>query len=114
MPGLARKLLIFATVDGLVLQPLAQRNQLSPPAVIIAYETRSISTIKHSHDNERLSVNSFESHGIIGVHTRLLMKISLISILYRLSYGFRAALPYCNNPTAASCANSRQAYIRSD
>jgi hypothetical protein len=67
MPGLARKLLIFAAVDGLVLQPLAQRNQPTPPAVQIAYDTHSISTLRVSHNNERLQEKSFESHGIIGV-----------------------------------------------
>lgn len=37
MPTLARKLLIFAAVDGLTLQPLSQRGQKPAPSATILY-----------------------------------------------------------------------------
>lgn len=78
MPGLARKLLIFAAVDGLILQPYgngSSRNStgtaggLSAP-VQIEYKTRRIHSLSPvaSGQKQRESAKSLESHGIIGEH----------------------------------------------
>jgi hypothetical protein len=63
MPGLVRKLLIFAAVDGLVLQPLAQKGQRPAPSVKIAYKDASIGpALGDTHNGE----HGFEAFGIVG------------------------------------------------
>ncbi|KAK2781280.1 hypothetical protein FQN52_001712 [Onygenales sp. PD_12] len=63
MPGLARKLLIFAAVDGLILQPYTA-SQTSPSALQIEYKTRRIySPPSTSTKNEAC----LESHGVVGL-----------------------------------------------
>ncbi|KAF2085390.1 hypothetical protein K490DRAFT_46925 [Saccharata proteae CBS 121410] len=68
MPGLVRKLLIFAAVDGLVLQPAPPRNH--PPAtqqaVKIDYNGR-ISPLLKDRREEELTPTSLEAHGIVGL-----------------------------------------------
>lgn len=67
MPGIVRKILIFAAVDGLVLQPLAQRGQGPAPAAKIAYRDRSIGPALKEDGEVSETGKSFESFGIIGV-----------------------------------------------
>jgi len=45
MPGLARKILISAAVDGIILQPLAQKGQRPVPATKIAYNNHHIGPV---------------------------------------------------------------------
>ncbi|TAQ88055.1 hypothetical protein B7494_g3605 [Chlorociboria aeruginascens] len=93
MPSLARKLLIFAAIDGLVLQPLSQRGQSRPapaPAVKINYKDGAITSLREGGlavegakgvggENEG---NGFEAFGIVGL--LMLSKSSfLISITRR-------------------------------
>lgn len=66
MPGIIRKLIIFAAVDGLVLQPLAQRGQRPAPATKIVYKDRSIIPHLNVGDDDASVVNSFESFGVVG------------------------------------------------
>lgn len=67
MPGLVRKLLIFAAVDGLILQPLAQKGQRPAPATKIAYKDNHIGPVlKDGGENER-SAKSFEAFGVVGM-----------------------------------------------
>lgn len=67
MPGLVRKLLIFAAVDGLVLQPAPPRNH--PPAtqqaIKIDYKGR-VGPLLHDRRNEDTAPSSLEAYGIIG------------------------------------------------
>lgn len=82
MPGLARKVLICAAVDGLVLQPLNSRKDqqqqrpspLSP--VRIKYGDASIGPAPRdaaSSDVSALPPNSsFEAFGIVGTYIHLL------------------------------------------
>lgn len=63
MPGLVRKLLIFAAVDGLVLQPLAQKGQRPAPAISIAYSGNKIGPVLGEVASPR---RSFEAFGIVG------------------------------------------------
>jgi hypothetical protein len=63
MPGLVRKLLIFAAVDGLVLQPLAQKGQRTAPPVKIAYKNNAIGPVLGDvHDQGK----GFEAFGVVG------------------------------------------------
>lgn len=66
MPGIVRKLLIFAAVDGLVLQPLAHKGQRPAPATKIAYNEANIGpALKQRGENED-DGKSFEAFGIVG------------------------------------------------
>ncbi len=67
MPGLARKILIFAAVDGLVLQPLAQRGQRPAPTVNIAYKDNAISPALKDGAQVESPGKSFEVFGIVGL-----------------------------------------------
>ena len=66
MPGLARKVLIFAAIDGLVIQPLAQRGQRSAPAAKIAYNDNVITSVLKDEGEDEKSGKSFEAFGIVG------------------------------------------------
>jgi len=68
MPGLVRKLIIFAAVDGLVLQPVAQRNQRATPALRIAYSSHDIASLG-SVPRKDASSTSFDAHGIVGTRS---------------------------------------------
>ncbi len=65
MPGLVRKFMVFAAVDGLVLQPVAQRNQRATPALRIAYSSHDITALA-SDPRKDASSASFDAHGIVG------------------------------------------------
>jgi hypothetical protein len=70
MPGLVRKLLVFAAVDGLVLQPLAQKGQRPAPAAKIGYKDNNIGlALKDEIEGSEVG-KSFESFGVIGTYLR--------------------------------------------
>lgn len=68
MPGIIRKLVIFAAVDGLVLQPWTQRTQpTSLPSLEINYKTRRVTRTLHAENLEHVdSAQKLEAHGLIG------------------------------------------------
>lgn len=69
MPGLARKVIIYAAVDGLILQPLnSKKEQRVAPPVKIKYGDVAISNISSLPDTSRVN-SSFEAFGIIGLVT---------------------------------------------
>ncbi|KAF2715742.1 hypothetical protein K504DRAFT_529866 [Pleomassaria siparia CBS 279.74] len=80
MPGLVRKLLIFAAVDGLILQPAPPRNH--PPAtqqaIKIDYKGNVGPLIKDRRDADTAPV-SLDSHGIVGL-LKIATSFFLISI----------------------------------
>ncbi len=63
MPGLVRKLLVIAAVDGLILQPLVQRGQRPAPPVKIDYRSSSIGP---ALGNIPEAEKGFESFGVVG------------------------------------------------
>ncbi len=75
MPSLARKLLICAAVDGLVIQPLATRGQQTHPQqqrpshpTKIKYGDGVVSSVPRDQVPDVSAPNSsFEAFGIIGV-----------------------------------------------
>ncbi|KAI1495042.1 SacI homology domain-containing protein [Biscogniauxia mediterranea] len=70
MPSLARKLLVCAAVDGLVIQPLVTKGHRSPSSVKIKYDDATVSTIPRDHSPDTSKPNScFEAFGIIGLFT---------------------------------------------
>lgn len=67
MPGIARKLLIVAAVDGLIIQPFASKGQRQPQPVRIKYGDVSISTVSRDSVPDVSKPNtSFEAFGVIG------------------------------------------------
>ncbi|KAI0433559.1 SacI homology domain-containing protein [Xylaria sp. FL1042] len=74
MPGLARKLLICAAVDGLIIQPLASKGQARTPAtpVKIRYGDAAVTSVQRDQAAASDSVepsSSFEAFGIVGLFT---------------------------------------------
>jgi hypothetical protein len=68
MPSLVRKLLIFAAVDGLILQPSPPRNH--PPATQQAIKVDykgNIGPFLKDRPEEDTAPVSVEAHGIIGI-----------------------------------------------
>ncbi|PPJ49710.1 hypothetical protein CBER1_02894 [Cercospora berteroae] len=78
MPGLARKLLIFAAVDGLIIQSAGQRGS---GGTRIAYGTNNI-TAASEKDREPEGGGSLEAHGLVGV-LNLVSSSYLIAITRR-------------------------------
>jgi len=67
MPGMVRRVLIFAAVDGLILQPAQPRNHKSPTeqAIKVEYRTNAISPLfKDSRDAD--TAPALDAHGIVG------------------------------------------------
>jgi hypothetical protein len=67
MPGLVRKLVILAALDGLILQPVAEKGQKRNPPTKIGYKTNNISYATNDIDDAEHKKHSFESFGIIGM-----------------------------------------------
>ncbi len=61
MPGIVKKLVIIAAVEGLILHPAGQRNQRS---LQIKYTTHEISPLASSTSSSSLSCAEF--HGVVG------------------------------------------------
>lgn len=71
MPGLVRKLLIFAAVDGLILQPTPPRNHgpTTQQAIKIDYKGNVKPLLKDRREEDTAPV-ALEAHGIIGRPTK--------------------------------------------
>ncbi|KAF2025746.1 SacI domain-containing protein [Setomelanomma holmii] len=83
MPNLARKLLIFAAVDGLILQPSPLRNH--PPAtqqaIKVDYEGNVGPLLKDRREEDTAPV-SLDAHGVIGL-LKIATSFFLISVSAR-------------------------------
>lgn len=60
MPGLARKLLVFAAVDGVILE---QRGR---PATKIAYKDVNITQVANGGSHTEETERGFEAFGLVG------------------------------------------------
>lgn len=80
MPGLVRKVLVFAAVDGLILQPAPPRNHTptTQQAIKIDYKGNVGPLLKDRRD-EDTAPQSLEIHGIIGL-LKVATSVFLISI----------------------------------
>jgi hypothetical protein len=72
MPGLVRKLLIFAAVDGLILQPAPPRNHkpATDQAIKISYKCgkgNAILPLLKDRREEDTTKETLEAHGIVGM-----------------------------------------------
>ena len=68
MSGPVRKLVIFAAVDGLILQPSTQRNHRPVPSLQITYNTHDITAAGLASPTKDETSASFDAHGIVGNH----------------------------------------------
>ncbi|KAJ4991884.1 hypothetical protein SVAN01_02734 [Stagonosporopsis vannaccii] len=78
---LIRKLLIFAAVDGLVLQPRSHPHAQQQQAIKIDYKGNVGPLLNDSNDDE-ITASSFESHGVVGL-LKVATSVFLISICGR-------------------------------
>ncbi|KAG5995375.1 hypothetical protein E4U52_008415 [Claviceps spartinae] len=70
MPGIARKVLVFAAVDGVILQPLSTKGQRPFQPLKIAYGDSSISGVSRDQVPDKPGPDSsFEAFGVIGLIT---------------------------------------------
>ena len=65
---LVRKLLIFAAVDGLVLQPRSHPHAQQQQAIGIDYKGNVGPLLNNNHEDDD-TLSSFESHGVVGMST---------------------------------------------
>ena len=70
MPSLVRKLLIFAAVDGLILQPYPPRNHApaTQQAIKVDYKGQVGPLLKDRRDENTTPI-SVEAHGIVGTRS---------------------------------------------
>ncbi|KAB8527789.1 hypothetical protein FH972_025441 [Carpinus fangiana] len=87
MPGLVRKLIVLAAVDGLILQPLAPWNTRGAPSVHIAYGTHAVTRLSLSEaaqatavENDDGDTGGLEVHAVVG-----LLKIASFAYLIAVS-----------------------------
>jgi hypothetical protein len=68
MPGLARKVVICAAVDGLILHPISSKKDQRPaPPIKIRYGDAALSTTSQDLAAEAAKPSpSFEAFGIVG------------------------------------------------
>ncbi|KAL6859730.1 SacI homology domain-containing protein [Trichoderma novae-zelandiae] len=69
MPGLARKILVFAAVDGLVIQPLASKGQKPFQSARVKYGDASVSAARDQAPDSTKPDSWFEALGVIGLIT---------------------------------------------
>jgi hypothetical protein len=68
MPGLVKKLLVFAAVDGLILQPIGgqRNNNVGLPTLQIEYKTRRMYTVPQISNLRHKDEARLVSHGVVG------------------------------------------------
>ncbi|CEJ92576.1 hypothetical protein VHEMI08220 [[Torrubiella] hemipterigena] len=82
MAGLARKIVVCAAIDGLIIQPLTSRGQRPFSPVQIRYGDSVISDVSRDHiPNISQDDDSFEAFGVIGLVT--VSKISFLITITR-------------------------------
>ncbi|QPC77421.1 hypothetical protein HYE68_008173 [Fusarium pseudograminearum] len=70
MPAIARKLLICAAIDGLVIQPLSSKGQRPLQPVRVKYGDASVSRVQREYGLDDSKPDpSFEAFGVIGLIT---------------------------------------------
>ena len=88
MPGLVRKLVVFAAVDGLILKPLHQRAQ-AQRSLKIDYKSHAVSSTTECASRDAASL---EFHGIVGIR-------SLYAEGKHLINAFQGFSPFHQSPT---------------
>src|SRR3954471_11454542 len=115
MPGLVRKLLIFAAVDGLILQPAPPRNHkpTTEQAIRIDYRTHAIGPLLKDRRDEDTAPTTLEAHGVVGTGNIFMefKHILLTFVRCRTAQGLLELLPYLHIASRTSSFDSRQTHI---
>ncbi|KAG5916400.1 hypothetical protein E4U42_007675 [Claviceps africana] len=70
MPGIARKVLVYTAIDGLILQPLPTKGQRPFQSIKIRYGDSSVSALPRDQVPDKPGPDSsFEVYGVIGLIT---------------------------------------------
>jgi hypothetical protein len=75
MPGLVRKILICAAVDGLILQPISSRANIksTEQSIKLDYNSHAISPSLKDRWQEDATPSTIEVHGVVGIIPALLL-----------------------------------------
>jgi hypothetical protein len=103
MPGLYRKILIFAAIDGIIIQPLEQKGQRSG-LVKIAYKDKSIASVKDAEGSGK----GFEAFGVVGMRSTFQETRQLAYVLHRSFDRIQIVLLDLDYQTPASSTNTRE------
>ena len=70
MPGIVRRVLIFAAVDGLILQPAPPRNHkaATEQAIKVEYRTNAVSPLLKDRRDADAALTALDAHGIVGMY----------------------------------------------
>ncbi|KAL6866120.1 hypothetical protein ACO1O0_002222 [Amphichorda felina] len=100
MPGIARKILICAAIDGLIIQPLSSKGQRPFQPVAIKYGDASVSQASRDQVLDPPSDgSSFEAFGIIGEVLFLARLITVSRLSYLISITRRQQVAQiCGSP----------------
>ncbi|RDA89961.1 hypothetical protein CP533_6676 [Ophiocordyceps camponoti-saundersi (nom. inval.)] len=79
MPGIARKVVVCAAIDGLIVQPLSSKGQRAYQPVRVRYDDSSVSAVPRDQIPDTSA--SFEAFGIIGLIT--VSKLSYLVTIVR-------------------------------
>lgn len=109
MPGLFRKILVIAAVDGILLQPLEAKGQRSGPATKIAYKDKSIAPVLKDVE---VSAKGFEAFGVVGMIS-LLGEVEALrtDVLIRSFDCIPIIILDLDYKTSTSRANTRETYL---
>lgn len=68
MPGIVRRMLVLAAIDGLILQPVSPRNQkpATEQAIKVSYKTNAVHSLHHDRREDARPPLSVEAHGVVG------------------------------------------------
>jgi hypothetical protein len=110
-----RKLLIFAAVDGIVLQPAPSKNHkpATEQAIKIAYKGNGIGPLLKDKIQEETAHQALEAHGIVGKPFLLRTANEILTSLVpnRSTEGGIFVLYNIHIPKRTGCSYSRQASI---
>jgi hypothetical protein len=82
MPGLVRRVLVFAAIDGLILQPAPPRNHLPTTQQAIKIDFKgNVAPLMKDRRDEDTTPTALETHGILGIVTELSTLLSSANML---------------------------------
>src|SRR5579871_5801763 len=83
MPGIVRRILIFAAVDGLILQPTPPRNhqRTTEQAIKVEYKTNIISPLLKDESDANATPATLDTHGIVGMRLNLSTHSLLLTVI---------------------------------
>lgn len=106
MPAIVRKLVIYAAVDGLVLQPLAQRGQRPTTPVIIDYTTQhDVRPLLQYSQIEQHTDKQIECFGVVGMKAQVNIMYHHLTTLCRSTQGIKLCLCHYHIEKTAGCTD---------